>query len=248
MIAVGSTLFGIFVILFIITIVVMNKNRAMAKNRWLSMDYPVACAGSPSSDSKIFMKAPSIYNNVFRTKTGEPIDPSLYLQFVVKGDSMKFCGIQSGSLIFVKKGFAISDIGRLPVVLVLKRRDAFGNRPQFKVRRAWKMGNFDTTGDFSKTLRDIIGTPPFQQLKEVFLKEKAYDSDQALIDDFESTRLPAYRKEYIDCDFPKESDKEFVISTTFHTGEDKVRFSIHPVSSIVGIVSESFSLPSQENA
>ena len=37
-----------------------------------------------------------------------------------------------------------------------------------------------------------------------------------------------------------ESSQDVVISTTFHTDENKVRFSIHPISTIEGIVVGAF--------
>lgn len=246
MIAVGSTLFAVFVFLFVITIVQTNKNRQKVKHSWLFMNYPVACAGVPSADSRVFMRAPSIENNEFKTKTGKLLDPSLYYQYVVEGNSMKFCGIETGSLIFVKKGFTLSDIDRFPVVLVIKRIDAFGNQPQFKIRRAWRICKIENDTDFKSIIHEIITSSSFKDIKEVFEKEGVYSGDDNLIIDFMENRLPYYLRKYIHCESPKDSDKEFVISTTYDTVSQKIHFSMHPVTSIIGIVSESFILPNEQ--
>jgi len=239
MVVIGSTLFGVFAILFVIIITATNTNRRKLKESWLFEEYPTACAGSPSDyNSSVFMRAPSIRNNIFKSKTGEPLDPSLYYQYVVDGNSMKFCGIESGSLIFVKKGFSIRDIVRFPVVLVLKRLEAYGNRPQFKVRRAWKICKIND--NFPTIIRNIINSSEFQDLKKMFLDKNAYDGDENLIQDFEKIRLPRYFQKFIDCDYPKEDDMTVVISTTFDTENNVIHFSIHPASSIIGIVSECF--------
>lgn len=69
-----------------------------------------------------------------------------------------------------------------------------------------------------------------------------FDSKEAMLNDFYTTRLKVYNDKYINCENPSEINKTVIISTTFHTDTKKIRFSLHPASKIVGIVDNSFTV------
>ena len=71
---------------------------------------------------------------------------------------------------------------------------------------------------------------------------KYFDSKDDLLNDFQVNRLANYRNQYLDSETSSERYKQVIISTTFHTDENKIRFSIHSVIDVVGIVSESFTV------
>lgn len=244
MIVIGCILIIIFLAVFIVTIVYATKNRRKMRNEMLTETYNTVCAGSSHHPSApMVLAAPSVDYNEFRSKTGRILNPQDFYKFVVVGNSMQFCGIHDKDLIFVPKGFSLSKIKQLPTLFVLYR-DAIGNQPQYKLRRGWKICMIDD--DLKKIINDILTSKQFGDLRDEAKNNNSYDSDELLEKDFFKYRLERYIGEYINCDFPKESNHQILISTTFHTDENIIRFSIHPVSSIVGIVEEAFAAPASD--
>ena len=215
-----------------------SKERNKAREELKDRRYPyfTASAGTPSR--VIPVKAFSIATKYtqFKNSEGVVINPNDYIQFVVIGESMQFCGINHNDLIFLKKGFKLEDLNSFPVPIVLHRDNAFANETQYKVRRAWGLCKFEACEELvekildSNEFRDRIATISF------------FDGKKAMLDDFYVKRLEAYKKKYIDCECPSDVNKTVVVSTTFHTDTKKIRFSLHPASQVVGIVSDSFSV------
>ena len=136
--------------------------------------------------------------------------------------------------------FNIEDYNTVfPVVLVLLRSKVLGDRPQYKIRRTWKVTKYTNDENLLLEISQIINSSSFQEIRNL----DVYDGDSAVINDFNQTRLPLYKREYVECDNPNVSDKEIVISTTYHTSERVIRFSLHPKSMIVGRVIASFDVP-----
>ena len=63
-----------------------------------------------------------------------------------------------------------------------------------------------------------------------------------MLNDLTHKRLDDYKKAYFKDGVCPEMYKQIVISTTFDTVKKEIHFSIHPISSIVGIVKESYSI------
>lgn len=241
MIIIGCVLIIIFLAVFIVTVVCASNNRRKKRDAMLTETYNTVCAGSSHHPSApMVLDAPSVDYNEFRSKTGKILNPEDFYKFVVDGNSMQFCGIHDKDLIFVPKGFTLSKIKQLPALFVL-HRDAIGNQPQYKLRRGWKICMIDD--DLEKIINTILKSQQFKDLREEAKAHNSYDSDELLKKDFFEYRLERYKGEYINCDFPKENNRQVLISTTFHTDENTIRFSIHPVASIVGIVEEAFAAP-----
>ena len=227
-IAIGSlTLIGFLLFAF-------DKTKAFRKEerqKFLAT-YPVACAGTPMGKTPRDVQSVSINNNIFKSKNGEILNPELYDQFIVRGNSMKFCRIYDNNLIFVKR---INDHdgtfeSNLPKVVVIKRTHRGKDECEYKIRRVW-------TKCYAKEClskaEDIIHSPNFNVIKE----NSSYDGDEALLDDFKNIRLKKFSE-----DNNHHLDQEVIISTTFHTDTKKIRFSIHRKEDIVGEVTESFSV------
>lgn len=199
--------------------------------------YPTASAGTEDSKGDAFASSISVADNEFRTKDGDILDVHQYDQYVVSGNSMQYCGIFDKDLIFTRKGFKISDLRPFPSVIVLGKRNITDNSPKYKIRRAWAYCDI-VDDDIDEILKDILDPQNFKSVRDI----DYYDGDNALLENFHKEKLPRYKKKYIDNNNANANDRKVVISTTFHTNEKKVRFSIHPASSIMGIVEESFTI------
>lgn len=205
--------------------------------------YPTACAGTSKSDKPAEVQSVSTEFNKFIGKDGQALDPNEYLQFVVEGNSMQFCGIHDKDLIFVPKEFRIVQLKKFPYILVLENSDAKEGQSKYKIRRAWGIAQF---GDdrFEADVRKIMDSKQFQEIKDLKGVDGnlAYRGDEQVIEDFLSRRLPKYEQKYIYCQNPDNWNRTVVISTTFDTDDEYIHFSIHPISTIIGIVSDSFTV------
>ncbi|MDE6824105.1 MAG: S24 family peptidase [Duncaniella sp.] len=198
--------------------------------------YPTASAGTPTRTIPAEQESISTKYTQFRDYDGNIINPDKYMQFVVKGDSMQFCGIYNNDLIFVKKGFELQDLTSFPIPVVIRRDNAPSNETQYKVRRAWGVCTFDTCVDF---VDKILSSEVFRNKIAAI---RFFEGDEVMSEDFRRERLSRYRDKYLDGKNDSEQYKNIIISTTFHTDDNKIRFSIHPVSDVIGIVSESFTV------
>ena len=206
--------------------------------------YPPAWAGSPKNNHLI--ESVSVKNNTFKAKDGTLLIPEDYLQYVVEGNSMQFCGIHDKDLIFVKKGFRVTDLdlSEFPYILVLKSTPGVSDdNTKYKIRRAWGISQFGEDR-FEKDVKAIMSSPKFQEIKKLKGVDgnNAYRGDEQVIEDFLNNRLPKYEDKYIKCNNPDIWNRTVVISTTFDTDNKYIHFSIHPIANIVGIVKDSFTV------
>lgn len=243
MILTGSILFLILLVLLVwYSLPRLNKKKRVQYGNVAF--YPPAWAGNPKD--KNLVKSVSVKNNTFVGKDGNPLKPEDYYQFVVEENSMQFCGIHDKDLIFVKKGFRITDLdlSEFPYILVLKNTNVDSDEnTKYKIRRAWGISQF---GDdrFEKEVRAIINSPEFQEIKKLkgIDGNEAYRGDDQVIEDFLNNRLPKYEDKYILCENPDIWNRTVVISTTFDTDNKYFHFSIHPIASIIGIVKDAFTV------
>lgn len=199
---------------------------------------PIACAGSYREGLGDEAITASVKTNKFYAPDGTALDPGAYLQFVVSGNSMKLCDIYDGNMLFVKKGFKPDDLTDLPLILVIRRRAAKANEAKYKVRRSWI--KCAVTEDIKTLLEELMESKKFRQV----LDAEQCPEKNVLLDDFFKTRLETYLKLYPDAKDPGSDFHDVIVSTTWHTDDTKgVRFSIHPVKDIVGIVDYSFTIP-----
>lgn len=216
--------------------------------------FPIVCAGTQKGNEPLEEKSASIKINNFLDKEGNALNPKNFLQFVVSGNSMKFCGIYDKDLIFVKKGFRITDLDldKFPYILVIKNADSKPDEPNFKLRRAWGIARYNENNSGDKSLIDVVNktmqVPKFKVIRDLEENgEKVYAGDEETLKDFRNIRLPNYISKYITCENPDNWNQTVVISTTYDTRKEKVHFSIHPIANIVGIVSEVYGVNEQDS-
>lgn len=216
----------------------LNNNRIEARKENKRNLFPLVCAGSYISGYGEEGVSASIDINHFYTPEGFEINPKVYRQFVVTGNSMSLCGIFDKNLLFVSKKNSTNDLIDFPKILVIKRRDAHPNEIQYKVRRAWK--KCAITDDLSTILNQIIESTNFKNV----LSADECPTKKTLIKDFFDIRLKRYKENFPDAENENSEFHDIVISTTWHTDNEKgVRFSIHPIKDIVGVVEYSFTVP-----
>ncbi len=216
----------------------LTNNRIEARKENKRNLFPLVCAGSYISGYGEEGVSASIDINHFYTPEGLEINPKVYKQFVVTGNSMSLCGIFDKNLLFVSKEFSTNNLIDFPKILVIKRRDAHSKEIQFKVRRTWT--RCAITDDLSIILKQIIESNKFKNV----LSADECPTKKELIDDFFDIRLKRYKENFPDAENEKSEFHDIIISTTWHTDNEKgVRFSIHPIKDIVGIVEYSFTVP-----
>lgn len=232
--------FGIFFILFIVTIVSTAKGREEKRKSmcYSNYTYPTACAGSPAMDIPAFASALPLEYVEFKDKDGKVMNPDGFLHFIVKGESMQFADIHDNYMIFVKEKHDID----FPKVIVLRRETAPKDQVQYKIRRGWQFSNVK---DAESVVEKILDSKEFDIIRRL----QPYDNDTDMLHDFLHKRLKKYKQEH---PFSEEKDNRYfnvIISTTYHTencpdekDRGKIRFSIHPTSLLVGEVVKSFSL------
>lgn len=214
------------------------QQRTKGQNKALLEYFPKACAGSdPKNDGAKGVSA-SVETNRFFDPEGRLIDTAKYNKFVVVGDSMSLWNIYNNDLLFVPKDFNPDQLTTLPKSLVIKRRNANPDSPQYKVRRTWLTCSIND--DFNRViLPALFETPDFR----VLLASDKCPDVQILTADFFKERLKKYLDHYPKCEEADSSYNRVIISTTLHTDINEVRLSIHPVLEIAGIVEYCVTIP-----
>ena len=216
----------------------LNTNRIYAIKQSRRSCFPLACAGSYTSGIGEKGISASINTNHFFTPEGTAINTIGYNQYIVSGNSMSLCGIYDSNLLFVKKYFKVENLIDLPKILVIKRRDAKIGEVQYKVRRTWYKCTIND--NLEDILNIIVKSSKFQSI----LNSSECPDITVLIDDFKKERLPRYETNYPNAHDDKSEYHNIIISTTLHTDTEKgIRFSIHPIKDIMGIVEYSFTIP-----
>lgn len=233
---------ALFIYVAILTLVGRNRARKLiikeAYERFRTLSYAAAGSDDGCHRSAQTVRVCGIEYTEYKDSKGNVLNPDLYEKYIVDGESMQFCGIHNNDLIFSTKG--VSHLSEFPVVLVIKKNHITDNCPSFKIRRAWCVANYDD--GLVDVARNLLQTEMFQQIRQL----DDYDGDTALIKDFIEVRLPAYEKDFVKCENPNEMDKNVVISTTYHTVDNKIRLSIHPLTKVMGKVVASFALTEKQ--
>ncbi len=226
---IGIPLFGIFLVLYTIG-VTSSKKEVKYLQAWIGCDnLKTACAGSHYEDIPAVERSVSLAHNGFKTPAGKVLDTSAYDGYVVKGNSMQFCNIHTDDLAFVRKDFRISDLKKFPSVVVIRNTAAKKDECQHKVRRAWAILQGSVSDEEIKNcVNTIMTTSKYDELRQR-LGDK-YESDEVMISDmmerwnkFKGTHSDSLRE-------------DIVISTTYDVDKQRIHFSVHRASSIIGVV------------
>lgn len=217
-----------------------SKNRGVLQTSLAKQSLFTALAGSVDKTKSIPEKVSSVSlkHNSFSDKNGLPIDTSKYDAYVVKGNSMQFCHIHTDDVVFAKKGFRIEDLNNFPLVIVLNNDSAKENQCMYKIRRAWRVcSDMNSKEAFEALLNDIMASEAYMKLK--LDASSIYDGDKQMIENFFEKFDKRYKPEN------PTLGNQIAISTTYNVKNKKIEFSIHKVSSIVGIVDYAFTLNGQ---
>lgn len=252
-------MFIISIILFAIITAILFF-RLIKYKRTPKMYYNVACAGSPHDNTPKKMLSVSVYNHTFQDKDGNELDVEKFNKFIASGESMTLCDIHDNDLVFTPKDYIFKGDEELPAPFVLKRKkdvdetslkrtikdiiDCMTNKKkdetsQYKIRRGWKVMMYgkDNPHDI---IKGIIESEKFKEL--INANPEFYPGDEDIVKDFFEKRLPKYERELNPEKRTDIKDCELLISTTLHTDVNKIYFSIHPTSLIVGKVVHSFTI------
>lgn len=180
----------------------------------------------------------AVESNAFKDKDGNYLNANDYKHLVVHGSSMRFCGINDHDMIFVDTNFNVEISSEFPCVLVLRRSISNDDSPKYKIRRTWTKTTYTSKDALIMEIKALMSSPLFQSIRQL----EVYDGDDNVISDLISNRIPAYEESYVNCGNANCYDRNIIVSTTFHTKEGRVRFSIHPISLIEGKVVASFAM------
>ena len=216
----------------------IKEKRGEAFKKAQTMSYPAASAGSGIEGKNKEEISMSTEINHFYSPEGKEINASDYDHYVASGNSMILCGIQDKDLLFVKKNFNASQLVDLPKILVIERHNAKPEEIQYKIRRTWT--TCLVTDNLESIINELLESSAFRKLAET---EQCPGND-VLIEDFFETRLRKYKEIYPDCTNVLSEYNRVVISTTLHTDMNEVRFSIHPLKDVRGVVEYSFTVSS----
>ncbi|MDE6226365.1 MAG: hypothetical protein K2M63_02475 [Muribaculaceae bacterium] len=205
----------------------------------------LASAGSDEDGChlrKRSVEVSSVDTTLYTDGAGNVLNPDDYNLFIVDGNSMRLCGIYDKNLIFVTKTLNITEVNNFPIILVLNKKNVRDDRPAFKIRRTWAHISFSDDRAIMEVLSSILCSEPFQEIRNL----AEYPGDDVIIEDFQKTRLVHYKAQYIDCENPNRADRDIIISSTLETSNNRIHFSIHPISRISGEVIASFDMSNDQ--
>lgn len=187
---------------------------------------PIAYAGTVHDE----VQSKSMVNSATITRLKNAIhsrsNDSKHLKaYMIKGNSMQFANIESGDIVFAEDCNTSTLINEFPKIVVL-RHSAKEKGPTFKIRRAWRILPQDSDRNLiATTMYDVLSSKKFDELREL-IGEKCPSNDVLI-----SELLSKYDK-------LKANNKidTLLLSTTYRSNEGKIGFSLHPVSSIAGVV------------
>lgn len=195
---------------------------------------PVAYAGSchnklPKSS---FLKA-DLIDRLKSSIASEQQKKKDLKPFIVQGNSMQYAEIKSGDIVFANEQLNSFDTN-LPKIVVLSIASP-DNKPAFKIRRTWRIIDADSNpNSVRQKVENTLNSPKFEELR-IRVADKCPD-DNVLINEV----LEKYNS------LPEEiKSKKLLLSTTYRTEDQKIGFSIHNASDLVGVV-EYVSSPTTE--
>lgn len=163
--------------------------------------------------------------------------PGRYMAFVLKGLSMQFANLKTDDIVVVRKYDGNVSALRFPALMVFAIRNARPGACAFKIRRAWKLVDWrSSAADFHRELQGVLASADFAKLRSI--AGAACPTDDCLI----AVAKNKYSK------FKKENPtSDFILSTTYRRDNNRIEFSLHPLSSLKGMVAaKSTKTPARE--
>lgn len=191
--------------------------------------FPVACAGSvdaryPATER---VKLPSNFS--FGGKKGMPSEAAEMETYIVRGNSMQYANIRPNDIVFVSPVDLKTIDRKLPMITLLSFTPKAPGMASHKIRRTWKVVASDINErDFDAEMDRILASEAFEALRNEMGNRCPADSE---LKEIARRSLRRYRESA-----RHDLAEPIVISTTFRTENDRLEFSIHPLSSVKGQV------------
>lgn len=214
---------GTLIIVFLIAVIgIILANRANGKSM---SEEEVVCAGSVDNSYPETIKM-KLMNDPMIGLT--PEERNSLRRYVVKGNSMQYANINTNDFVYVKDSGIDAIRQNLPKICLLMFSPKSPKLANKKIRRTWRIINSDISdADFETTLEDILNSERFNELRSIMGTRCPSDNELKRI---ARESLGRYRNAH------NLQQEELLLSTTYRTERNRLEFSIHPSSSLQGIV------------
>lgn len=213
-----ATLFSVAV-MFVVS---LSKIYRIRKAQNAFKDVTVACAGSGESEypfSKRIRSSELV--NVWNLIDSQE-NPSLYTPYIVKGNSMQYANLNPNDILIAKRQDIRTASDSFPSIVVISISDAMPGTCQYKIRRAWRVVNENASlSQFENIVDDVLASDHFADLRIQAKSRCPNDNDlkSEIMEDFSR-----YGR-----------DGDVLLSTTYKTDLQRIHFSLHKISSVVGV-------------
>lgn len=206
---------GLFILCFIAFLVyIIKRPKAIAKK-----NYPIVRAGDISKDCALRTYASDFQNKTF-VFNGESIDPSDYIIFIVRGESMSNYNIHDGDAVFVKR-LSVSERYSLkdnPVIVLeidhtVRCTGCYSSADEYKLRK------FIGYIGCNDTIDNIVAEYPYLSISTETINDK----------------LTKCKDEYNISDENRQANILFTLSETKYE-DGTIGYSIHPIINLFGTV------------
>lgn len=209
-------------ILFAVAVILVKGFVKLHKIQTGYTSLRIACAGSGESEYPFS----EIINNSMLERVKAFIDsqkePDLYTPYLVKGNSMQYANLKPDDILIAKRTDMHAMRSSFPSIVVVDVKNANAGECKYKIRRAWDIVNANASEiEFKKIVDTTLYSEQFSALRER-AKEKCPDED-------------TLRCEIISEFKKRQTNGDFLLSTTYKTDEERIYFSLHSITSIAGV-------------
>lgn len=147
--------------------------------------------------------------------------------YLVRGNSMQYADIHNGDIVYVDS-VNIEDLKQsLPKITLLTAKPERENGAGFKIRRTWKVLSKEIgEAELNSAMQEILNSVQFSNLRRKVGPHCPGDEDlkaQAV----EKLRIARQNEQ---------KEALWLLSTTYRTQSQRLEISLHPVSTLQGIV------------
>ena len=222
----AGTLIAIFIIALMGIFIAKKDNR---KNM---LKEEVVCAGSVDNSYPNVVTVKRINDPLLNNRLISQEEKDSLKRYVVKGNSMQYARINANDLIYVKEVGVDTIRNELPKVCLLMFSPKSPTLANRKIRRTWRIIPSDISNEgFDEALENVLLNDKFNELRGT-MGTRCPSNDE--LKQIAKESLSRYRKTH--SNQKEKFDNELLLSTTFRTEKDRLEFSIHPSSSLQGVV------------
>lgn len=185
-------------------------------------DVKIACAGSGASEYPVEEKIRNSALVRVQALINSQERPELYTSYLVKGNSMQYANLKPNDILIAKHQDIHEAEDSFPAIVVISRDDARRGECMYKIRRAWSIVKENMAEDqFGRIVDTILTSRQFADLRER-AQEKCPSDEELKFEVMNSFRV-------------YDRDGEVLLSTTYKTDRERIHFSLHSLSSVVGL-------------